>query len=450
MASCAGSVGALHADTPRANGHGALYSLPTALIRIELTHCTDAKTLTLLPTPGSHLTTDDGIELPAGTGAWTVTRKNDHLQLRDAHGQPLAVTSRRIRMQGAAADDLCGIGTNVRKSRPYRGVVEIALSAGHLLVINELPLEAYLRGVVPCEMGHAAPEALKAQAVAARTFAVNRLQRRIRAEYDLRDSTDSQVYGGAASETPECSQAVAATEGLILTSHQHPIDAQYCADCGGTTSPGSAPDECLPCVHDDDAHGPKEHPTPPVWTVKIPADRFLHLLHPKIAALPAEDAFPYDDFTPEITPHSLPETPSRNTDTAKPTMPTLRKIEAAETDASGRVRRVRCTFGTTPDAPTQTLDISGETLRKTLGADHLRSLLFKATCDGKGHVVFTGRGWGHGRGLCQTGAMALAAAPLHYDFQRILMRYYAGAVLTQCHYADAAHAAPAEEAPHGG
>ena len=76
-----------------------------------------------------------------------------------------------------------------------------------------------------------------------------------------------------------------------------------------------------------------------------------------------------------------------------------------------------------------TRDLPANTLRTLLGTEALRSTLFTIHRTAEGSFVVEGRGWGHGRGLCQVGAMALAAAPRSLDFRAILRRYYAGATL---------------------
>jgi peptidoglycan hydrolase-like amidase len=110
-------------------------------------------------------------------------------------------------------------------------------------VINVLNLEVYLRGVVPAEMGpraFPALEALKAQAVAARTFTVAHIGEHADEGYDVCDTTMCQVYGGADAEQPMSNAAVAETKGEIATYAGKPIDALYHSTCAGHTEDGSA------------------------------------------------------------------------------------------------------------------------------------------------------------------------------------------------------------------
>ncbi|HJW09455.1 MAG TPA: SpoIID/LytB domain-containing protein [Holophagaceae bacterium] len=121
----------------------------------------------------------------------------------------------------------------------YRGKVELIPNPqSRLTVINTLDMETYLRGVVPREMGaweYPNLEALKAQAVAARTYATANLGKRNAEGFDLTDTVSDQVYGGRDGEQTLTDQAVKETEGLVATYNGQPIQALFMADCGGHT-----------------------------------------------------------------------------------------------------------------------------------------------------------------------------------------------------------------------
>ncbi len=123
--------------------------------------------------------------------------------------------------------------------KPYRGRIEVFTNLnGSLTVVNVIGLEDYVRGVVPNELspgGWPALEALKAQAVAARTYAVSHRGQFAAAGYDLLPTTRSQVYGGMATEHPMTTRAVAETRGVVATYHDVPINALYTSTCGGRT-----------------------------------------------------------------------------------------------------------------------------------------------------------------------------------------------------------------------
>lgn len=117
----------------------------------------------------------------------------------------------------------------------YRGELRVTGEPGSLTVVNVLPLELYLRGVVPWEMPHTwHADALRAQAVAARTYAITRLGRN--ASFDVFADTRDQVYGGLRAETQPSSAAVAATAGEILTWQGRPAATYYFSTSGGRTA----------------------------------------------------------------------------------------------------------------------------------------------------------------------------------------------------------------------
>ena len=126
--------------------------------------------------------------------------------------------------------------------KPYRGRLEVfANTKGALTVVNVVTLEDYVRGVVPNELspgGWPELEALKAQAVAARTYAVSNIGRFAAEGFDLTPDTRSQVYGGRSTEHPLSDRAVLETRGRIATYKGAPITAFYTSTCGGRTEDG--------------------------------------------------------------------------------------------------------------------------------------------------------------------------------------------------------------------
>jgi stage II sporulation protein D len=120
--------------------------------------------------------------------------------------------------------------------KPYRGKIEVfANTRGALTVVNVIGLEDYVRGVVPNELSYPALEALKAQAIAARTYAVKNRGQFAGEGFDLLPTTRSQVYRGLSSETSLTSRAVDETRGMIATYNGEPINALYTSTCGGRT-----------------------------------------------------------------------------------------------------------------------------------------------------------------------------------------------------------------------
>ncbi|GAA0938920.1 hypothetical protein GCM10009554_28240 [Kribbella koreensis] len=122
----------------------------------------------------------------------------------------------------------------------YRGVLRPAdLSGAHFDTINELPLELYLRGVVPREAVTTwKPAALQVQAVAARTYSVFHRNRSTKRAYDLCDTTACQVYGGYNDEEKTTNAAIAATAGQVRLYQGKPIMAEFSSSNGGATADG--------------------------------------------------------------------------------------------------------------------------------------------------------------------------------------------------------------------
>lgn len=138
--------------------------------------------------------------------------------------------------------------------RSFRGELLVTLTGQGLQLVNILNLEEYLRGVVPAEMGpRVFPEleALKAQAVAARTYTVTHLKGDGPPGWDLCDTQACQVYAGAGAEHPLSDEAVRATAGLVAVFAGTPIDAMYHSTCGGHTEDAAEqfPKRAAPYLH---------------------------------------------------------------------------------------------------------------------------------------------------------------------------------------------------------
>jgi len=122
------------------------------------------------------------------------------------------------------------------KRKWYRGNIIFYNTGSGLTVINQIDLETYIRGVVPSEMPSSwNMEAHKAQAIAARSYAVANLGKRAKYGYDLKDTPEDQAYGGASSETTKTNEAVIATKGQVLVCGNKVIPAYYHSSSGGYT-----------------------------------------------------------------------------------------------------------------------------------------------------------------------------------------------------------------------
>jgi stage II sporulation protein D len=156
-----------------------------------------------------------------------------------------------VEQPGELVLDPQGEWPTVVGGRSYRGRFRLRASGAELLVINQLNMESYLRGVLPAEMGPAQfpqLEALKAQAVAARTYAVAHLGDHDDEGYDLCATPACQVYKGVGVEHRLSDRAVEETGGLIAAFDGRPIDAMYTSTCGGHTEDAALlfPDRAQP------------------------------------------------------------------------------------------------------------------------------------------------------------------------------------------------------------
>ena len=123
------------------------------------------------------------------------------------------------------------------KQKWYRGNLKIINDGGSITVINDLPLESYIRGVVPSEMPSSwEHEAHKAQAIAARSYALANLGKRAKDGYDLKDTPEDQAYGGASAETTQTNNAVDETQNIVIVFGNKIVPAYYSASAGGQTT----------------------------------------------------------------------------------------------------------------------------------------------------------------------------------------------------------------------
>lgn len=278
------------------------------------------------------------------------------------------------------------VDSPARTSKQYRGRLEVTLKSGVLQLVNILSIEDYLPGVIACEMPSSYPdEALKAQTVAARTYSISGHRKHISSGYDLCDDTHCQVYDGTLREKPSCTRAVIATKGQLITFNGQIASIMYGADCGGVT-------EC-----------PAKSELPYLTSVTEPAG---------VNHRAWENTYKPDELSAKLKLAGIKEAEG------------LKKLTITKTSPSGRALAVEIvgSKGSTT--------ISGVKLRSLLGLDVIRSTLFTIEAADDGLITIKGRGYGHGIGLCQVGAKALAGAPFSYTCEQILAHYYPGTMLT--------------------
>lgn len=275
--------------------------------------------------------------------------------------------------------------------RPYRGLFRLESAEGRALrVVNRLPVDDYLRGVLPKEMpDRFGLEALKAQAVAARSYALAEIGQRGWLHPDQR----SQVYGGVEAESLLSGMAVTRTSQEVLTHGGRVITAWFHSTCGGGTVPArtifpAAPrgvmDRPVVC-HDCEAS--------PVyaWERRIPGSTVL-----RAAGLEGG---------------------------------TLQAVAGSPSRYPGRPDRV------TVRAGGRSASLSGDAFRSRVSAGRPMAQQLLSTRWAEvpsvqaGALVLRGQGWGHGVGLCQFGAAGYAGRGASY--RAILARYYVGAELVR-------------------
>jgi stage II sporulation protein D len=300
------------------------------------------------------------------------------------------VRARRLRAE-PIGDALLAVGSRPDALKPYRGALEWQARGERLLTINHVRLDDYLKAVLPAEVPpRFHPEALKTQAVAARSFTLRRLNRHRDGGYDLCDTEHCQLYGGAAVEHPATSAAVEATVGEVLWHDGRVFEALYSGNCGGHTAPneqvgfGSVALTPLQGTLDWDEQAGR------YYCDIAPNARWSLTL------------------TPEELKRAFPEAGN----------PKALRIEKRAT--SGHVAEL------TLEGDRATLQITGMLFRQRLGTTRIRSLLFTMEPEGNGWRI-AGRGAGHGIGLCQWGAQGRALAG--QDYRTILEAYYPSTTL---------------------
>jgi stage II sporulation protein D len=314
-----------------------------------------------------------------------------------------------------------------KETRKYFGKLYVTLdNDGKLTVVNAVPEDKLLAGLVPAEMSASSPpEALKAQAVAARNELLAKIgTRHLTDPYRLCSTQHCQVYAGAGREDARATAAVAATRGeLLMRDGGGLVDAVYSASCGGHGENnehvwGGAPDSSLRGILDGDGGIVQKLAR---FAARVADDDVREFLALGTAgdgpwcARPKEAQTNYR-WKKEIDVAAL---------TARAGVGAIGDVKSLARGVSGRVIKLRVA------GKTGSADVDGELrIRKLLG--NLKSGLFvldaERAADGSIiKLVATGGGHGHGVGMCQTGAVGMAQAGKSYG--EILRHYYQAAHL---------------------
>lgn len=270
--------------------------------------------------------------------------------------------------------------------KAFPGSLELqAGTAGHIQIINVVGLEDYLCGVINGEIASGWPlEAIKAQVVAARTYA---LRKKMDSDgiYDVQATTVDQVYKDGVRQDARAVRAVRETEGLVITYQGKPIIAYYHSCCGGhTDSAANIKGKDLPYVIG----------VPCTWCRGCPKSNWrLELSSKRVAERLASRGY---------------------------SLKSVERILPVRTTVAGRIVDLEII------GPDKSVFLTGEDLREALGHMDLRSARFRVVGKHKA-FVFLGEGYGHGIGACQWGMKGMAEQG--YTWQQILKHYYRGVEL---------------------
>lgn len=298
-------------------------------------------------------------------------------------GEALSVGGRVLRRLTIASPSTVTVN-----GKRYRGVIELVPADKGVLVINELPLEDYLVGLINCEISSQWPmESVKAQAVVARTYAVYQKRARAGAVYHLESTVLDQVYGGCEIEDSRAARGVRETAGEILTWAGQPIQAFYHSNCGGRTEVAEN-----------------------VWGFKLPYLKSVDCAY--CSDTPStrwEQTLPLKKLEPLLRGAGI-------------AVSGLRDIREGARNNSGRLTELVLVSSRGNTA------VPAVTFRKIVGYTVIKSTNFLVRVRGD-EAVFTGMGYGHGVGLCQWGAKQRASDG--FSYREILSYYFPEAVLTR-------------------
>ena len=334
------------------------------------------------------------LKLPSGkrfkiSEGVTVTRQGETLLLNNR-----AVSASVVSVQGRSgvyrikvlANVANSTATNSKKEWNVRGPLEIHNVPSGIAIINKIDLETYVAGVVSGEVSPKWPlEALKAQAVAARTYVLYKQVHNQQQLFDVFASVQDQVYHGHAARPEPVLRAVVETKGHVVTYNHRPIYAAYSSTAAGPT---------------EDALY--------VWALDLP--------YLKGVDCPFDDQAPrYDwrtSFTFDYLEHQLRKEGY--------TVGTIATFTPYTFTPSGRVDRVRLLHSRGE------IILRGQDLRRIVGYSKIFSTNFSVKSMGA-EVEVVGHGAGHAVGMCQWGMREMAE--LGYDYQSILRHYYPGTTL---------------------
>jgi stage II sporulation protein D len=411
------------------------WKIGAAASLIGLATCTPPETPQLLPEPEAPA---PEIRIGLAVGVPRVEVQGDSgMTILDADGATAAAAEAgapwRVRIEGprlaaegtagwkltqqAAVTFLPGTpgGLLVVNGRAYHGRLSVARDRSGLTAVNIVGMEDYLAGVVGAEMGRrdsSEAEALAAQAIVSRTYAIRNLGKRATDGFDLYPTVVDQVYGGVAAEYPLARWAVRHTAGMVVTWQGVPIDAFFFSTCGGRTADGvevfaAADRPYLVSLPDTDPDGQAYCRISPRyrWREEWSAEQLRGVFR-----------------------QSLP--PAAGTPAVQ--VGSVLGVAVARRTRSARVSRLTVTLGG------GTVSVDGPAVRQVLhpvGEAALRSAIFDLREVREGGKLRTliaeGSGAGHGVGFCQWGSVGRARSG--QDASTILGAYFPGTVISRAY-----------------
>jgi stage II sporulation protein D len=376
---------------------------PTVRIGLKV----DTAAVALSTTTASQLLTSDNnvvVEIPAGE-VWTFTASGENIIARSPAGRTVTVAPTPAKLQPASN------GFVQIANKNYRGEM-ILRRAGNdrISLINVLDMERYLIGVVPFEIGRpdGAIEAIKAQAIAARTYAIGGMGSRNALGFDFYATVADQVYGGASGEDSVVTRAVLETRGEIISYKGEPIIAYYSSTCGGRTS---AVPEVWPWRNGRPYLQSRSDMTPDGQT----------------AYCQSSNRYRWNvTWTADSLRHVLQTTIGRRTNNPNFRIQQIENVQITGKTPSGRAEAINIIAdGVTHRIPADSIRwVLQPTTTRSLNSSLLLELHALAPGEGQplSRLEVSGGGWGHGVGMCQVGAIGRARAGQNY--RDILHAYY--------------------------
>jgi len=391
----------------------------SGVMRVRLTSMGSISTVSLVVQGNYTVVENPGIHIERQE--YRVSIENSQLVLSDGNTNHLLGNGFTLRQHNGVEPNHLRINNTSYGWVNYRGDMRFLIVNGAIVLINHIFIETYLYGVVPSEMPNSWPiEALKAQAVAARTYAL-RSQNANRASIsDLCDTQMSQVYRGFNPAMMNSIQAVDQTAGQVLMHGGAPAATFYSSSNGGITEAssnvwsgrGNIPYSTVMQDPFDARNTLNQHA---FWNVEIPKTNTPATVNTGLAI--------------EIAPLLASQGYSSNLRDIL--VREIRQITVSPPNSSGRISSARVTVlldvvrqsdrGSESVERVFTFERSG--IRRALG---LRSLLFTMH-DAGDRFIFSGRGFGHGVGMSQFGAQQKALE--NFSFEQILAFYYPGTQL---------------------